>query len=1021
MKRIITLLSVLMCVTMSAQNVQVTGHVYEMDADGIAKLPLTGASVQVKGTRTGCVTDIDGQFSIQAQSDGTLVFSFFGFKTVEKKIAGRSVVDVVLESDVQVLDEVVAVGYGSMRKSDLATSISSVNTSDMKVFPASSASEMLRGRAAGVTVTSSSGRPGSVPSITIRGSRSISASNTPLYVIDGCIASDTEFAMISSNDIESVEVLKDAASQAIYGARASDGVILVTTKRGKSGDSEVSYNGYVGLQSLHRNFEFYNAREYIELRREAMANDLGVIDAKTIPLVTAISDEVMAGVYKSGEYVDWEDLMFKSVAPYHNHELSVRGGTDRIKAMASVGYFNQDGLIKLSSGYERLNARMNVDFQVKKWLKLGLNTSFGFTKREIENGAYYQFITRSPLADIYDENGALVPYINSNKDTNPIYSALHDFHEERANNTRLNAFAELTPFKGFVYKFNVSYYNRVREDGHSRDSHYPNGGGSTASITNYTTSNVLLENVVNYNVPIRDTDHKLNLTLVQSVDHNLYKTIGYSVNNIPVDKDWDYLANGELTAKERRYTENNLVSFMARAQYSYKDRYLVNVAYRRDGSSRFGMNTKWGNFPSIALAWRLSQEDFMKNVKWVNSLKLRTSFGIVGNQNGIDNYTTLGLVKPMPGEFGDSYYLGYLPSTELPNKNLRWEQSSTFNAGVDFTLFSNKLNGTLEYYNTRTTDLLVSRTLNAALGYTSMLDNLGETRTQGMDFNLTANLISTRDWNWSVSANISHSTNRIVKIDDSVDAEGRPMSQPGNNWIVGAPINIYYDYQAVGVYQYDDFYVYSDGSGRLSYELRPAYDTDGDGVADAPLQREDTVEPGCVKLRDVNGDGKITSDDRVVYKRDPDMTLSLSTNLTWRNFDFYMDWYAVAGGYVLNPLLYNGEYGGDLKGKNNGIKVDYWTPYNATNVAPRPLFSSDIPYLKTMAYQDASYLRLRSVQLGYTFDSHLLQKIRLSKLRVYCTATNLLTFTQVLSYSPEVMGSAYPEARQVVLGVNLTF
>ena len=529
------------------QTRNISGVVLE-DTDKGA-FPVVGAGVMVKGTSNGTVTAEDGSFSISVSAKDILEISSLGYETKELTVSGRSYYEIYIEPETMMLGQLVVVGYGSMKKSDLATSITSVNMEDMKIFPSSSAAEMLRGRAAGVTVTSGSGRPGSVPSIRIRGTRSISASNTPLYVIDGSVASDTEFAMINAGDIESIEILKDAASQAIYGARASDGVILVTTKRGKAGESTVSYSGYVGVQTLHRNFDFYDTDEYIAMRREAVAHDMGIIDATSVPISTVLADDVMAEVYKSGEFVDWESLMFKKAALYHSHELSFKGGTDKLKAMASVGYFNQDGMMKINSGYERLSARLNLDYEVKKWLKIGANTSFGFSRRDIENGAYYQFITRSPLSRIYDKNGEYVPYINGNKDTNPIYSALHDFHEEKTNNYRINAFADIMPFKGFTYRFNVSYYNRVSENGHSRDSYYPNGGGSTASIDNVTNAQTLIENSMNYNVPIRNEAHRLNLTAVQSVDMSLRKTLGYSVENLPVDKTYNYIANGEVTGQ----------------------------------------------------------------------------------------------------------------------------------------------------------------------------------------------------------------------------------------------------------------------------------------------------------------------------------------------------------------------------------------------------------------------------------------------------------------------------------------
>lgn len=1008
----------LLSVCAFAQTTQVSGRVTEPDGKG-GSLPLAGVVVMQKGGTTGTTTDLDGRWSLNVPSSAVLLFTSLGYTDVEEAVAGRKVINVTMQVASEQLEELVFIGYGAVRKSDLVTSVASVRAEDMKIFPAATAAEMLRGRAAGVTVKSGSGEPGSVPSITIRGSRSISASNTPLYVIDGSVASDTEFAMMSADDIESVEILKDAASQAIYGARASDGVILVTTKRGKEGKSVISYSGYVGVQVLTRNFEFYSGDEWLALRAEGVANDKGVDDSQTIPVSEVLSDPIMLDAYKNDVFVDWEKLMFHP-AMYHNHELGIRGGTDKTKVSASFAYYDQDGVMAVNSAYRRMSARVNLDHKVRKWLTIGVNTSFGWTSKDVPNGAWYTFLTRTPLAKVYDDQGNYSPYINSKGDRNPLYSAQHDQRQTVSNNYRINAFADVTIAKGLSYRLNASYYNRIREEGRSRDSYYP-GGGSTASLYNYTTVNRLLENIVNYNVPLGGR-HRLTLTGVQSFDQRHSKDLGYAVQNLPVDKNWNFLANGEATELGRSYGINNLVSFMVRAQYNYADKYLLTLAMRRDGSSRFGTEHKWGNFPSAAFAWRASQEDFMKEIDWVNSLKLRASYGIVGNQNGIDNYTTLGLAKAYAGEFGDVYYLGYLPGNELSNANLRWEKSATANFGVDFGLFDNRLNGSLEYYSTRTTDLLVGRAVNASLGYTSMLDNLGETHTDGTDFNLTADILRSKVWGWSVTLNYSRFANRIVKIDDQVDENGNPVSQPGNNWIIGAPINVYYDYKKVGIYQYDDFVCSLDPSGNVIVgALKPTVDADGDGVAESVLQRDDVVKPGSVKLADVNGDGVIGIDDRVVYKKDPDFTVSLSSNLRWKNLDLYMDWYASVGGYVRNPILYENEYGGDLRGTFNGCKVDYWTPYNPVNTFPRPMRSAEIPYLRTCAYQDASYLRLRTLQLGYNFPAGITRKVGLGTLRVYATATNVLTFTKVLSYSPEVMASSYPETKQYVFGVNVTF
>ncbi len=460
---------------------------------------------------------------------------------------------------------------------------------------------------------------------------------------------------------------------------------------------------------------------------------------------------------------------------------------------------------------------------------------------------------------------------------------------------------------------------------------------------------------------------------------------------------------------------------MGRASYILMDRYIMNVAVRRDGSSRFGKNNKWGTFPSVALAWRMDQEQFLNRAEWIDNLKLRLSYGIVGNQNGIGNYTTLGLTDPLRYEFGDNFYMGYLPGTELTNPNLKWEQSSTVNIGVDFGFFRNRLSGTIEHYRTRTTDLLVYRGINSVLGYESMLDNLGETKSNGIDISLSGDVIRTKELTWSLGANFSRYANKIVRIDDQVDPFGKPLSQPGNNWFVGKPIHVYHNYKTDGIYQYDDFDIIRDAYGNLVYTLKPTIDTTGDGIPDKALERQDNVQPGSIRIKDMNGDGKIDADDRVPISKDPDFTLSLNTSFKWKGFDFFMDWYGVSGRKIQNAYLSDSNSGGSLQGKLNSVKVNYWTPFNPSNDFPRPSHNTNITYHSALAIQDASYIRLRTLQLGYTFPKAWIKNLQLERFRIYATATNLLTFTDFLSYSPELTPGAYPESRQFVFGVNLSF
>lgn len=998
----------------SAQNVSVSGVV--TDENG----PIPGVNVLIAGTGTGTITNIDGKYTVKVSPKATLVFTSIGYVDQKIQVGSKAILNVTMAESSQLLDELVVVGYGVQRKSDVATSVATVKTDDLKTFPSGNVADMLRGRAAGVDVSSTSGRPGSTPSITIRGSRSISAGNSPLYIIDGSPSNATEFSTLSANDIESVEILKDAASQSVYGARASDGVILVTTKRGKAGKAEVNYNGFIGFESLWRNFDFYSPEEFVQLRREAKAHDKG-IDASEISIEDAFEDDVMYQVWEKGQPIDWEKEMLKT-AMYQNHDVSVRGGGDKVKFAGGANYYNQEGMAVVSSGYKKMSLRFNVDFDISKWVSMGLNTSYAKSNQALEDATFSTYITRSPYAEIRDKNGEYTKYLNSEAQVNPLYGAEHFGSKKSRDSYRLNLFVDVKPFAGFNYRLNSSLYNRTTEDGTYKDSKFPDGGG-TAKLNEETVQNWLIEHIITYKVPIKNKKHQLTLTAVQSIDHNRTKSIGYSVENLPLDRDWNFISQGEFIGKPGRgYSENNLVSIMARAQYTLLDRYMFNVAVRRDGSSRFGKENKWGTFPSVAIAWRINQESFLHDVKWIDNLKFRLSYGVVGNQSGIGNYTTFGLADNRGYEFGDSFGAGFLPGADLSNPNLKWEQSATTNVGVDFSFFKGRLSGTVEYYNTKTTNLLINRTLNASLGYTSMLDNLGETKSSGIDLSLTGDVIRAKGFTWTLGTNFSQYHNEIVRIDDRLDENGNPASQIGNAWIIGQPIHIYYTYKADGIFQYSDFDITKDASGKDVYTPKNVYDSDGDGIADKPITYGTaTLEPGMVKVFDADGDGKITADDRLPIKKDPDFTISLSSTWSWKNFDLFMDWYAVSGVTTQNPYLYDSNSGGSLTGKLNGMKVNYWTPTNPSNEFPRPTYSANATYQSSLALQDASYIRLRTLQLGYSFSNKILNKTPFRKLRLYATATNLLTFTEFKSYSPELSAGAYPEARQFVFGVNVSF
>ncbi len=994
-----------------SQSHTVRGKVTEMTEQG--PVPVIGAGVLIKGTlKGGTSTDINGNYEISVPDANTvLVFSSIGYKDEEMAVGGRTQVDVVMSQDENLLEEVVVVGYGVQRRSDVSGSVTSIKAEELAASPATNVTEMMRGRASGVQVTIGSGAPGSSSSILIRGKRSLSdGSNDPLYVVDGVVATAAEFNAIAPDDVENLEILKDAASQAIYGARAANGVIIITTKRGNKDKANITFTSSISSQHLWRNFEFYSASEYYELRKQAMANQMGFDNPAMIAQLTpeqVLADEMMYAAYQAGRSTNWEDQMF-SPALIQKYDLSVRGGTEKMKVAASAGWLDHKGMVNIGSHYTRGNVRLNMDYEARKWLSLSFSTSFIKTDNLAAPSSFNSYIVMSPLGMPYDEDGNLNQYVNSEKQKNPLYDAKYYKSRTATDIARLNGTVDIHPLKGLSYKMMFGYYNRYQETSSYRKKEYT-GGGSAGSITGSKLFRYSLEHVLSYQVPFKNKDFSLNLTAVHSYEHQPSSSVGFGADNVPVDKYWwDMIQDGENTSMTHTFSEYYVLSYLVRAQFSYKEKYLANIACRRDGSSRFGSESKWGNFPSISAAWRINKEPWASGIRQISNLKLRASYGLVGNMNGIGNYETLGTTGDREYEFGDVYYHGYLPQESLANPYLQWESTASANFGLDFGFFKNRLNGTIEFYNTKTNHLLFSRKINSALGYTSMTDNIAKTRTYGWDINIDGSIIRKKHLEWTAGIVFSDFNNKILRLSGTLDEKGKPVDDLANKWFIGHPINVYYDYKTEGIYQYSDFNL-------------DIYNITGKWVLKDPIERTDVIAPGKVKVKDKNKDGKIDEKDRYIIPRDPKFVGSINTGLRFWNFDFYMDWYAVYGAMKSNAYLYDANSGGSLQGKNNGIKVKYWTPTRPTNQFPRPMYDQSVAYQSSLALQDASYLRLRTLSLGYNFGRRVLDKVKMKSAKITLSATNLLTFTKFLSYSPETSPGTYPEPRQYNATFTITF
>lgn len=972
-----------------AQEISITGKVTSQKNG--EELP--GVGVTVKKNKSSTMTDAFGNFSILAKPGDVLVFSYLGFLTKEVSL-GTSVskLKVEIEEDVKSLDEIVVVGYGTQRKSDVSGAIVSVKAEDMKGIPTRSIAEMLRGKAPGVAVTTSSARPGGTSDIIIRGQKSLTGGNAPLYVIDNVPADASIANDINAEDIASVEVLKDASSQAIYGARAANGVILITTKRGVANKVAVSYSGYGGVQKLKKNFDLYNAQEWAQLTREAYRteNPTGEYGDDAV-----VFDAFILERLKSNQEINWQDFMIRNAA-IQKHDVSIRGGSEKTKVAASIGYLNQNGMVE-GSGFERGTARINVDQDISKKVKIGANFAYTRNFQTQEDGSLNEYIIVTPLAKPYDDNGNLQLWVDQAKSiTNPKFLNQQTVNEGRSNRMLLNFFGTVNLFKGFTYRLNTNINTSNKEAGEYRTNLYQKGSniGSKAKISSSDNLEYLVENIFNYDKEI-NKNNRFDLTFVQSINKDQQKTFSISGSQLPNDLlGYNGIASAKLQdVPSRDIKERALLSYMGRIRYTFMDKYLFTVTARVDGSSVFGSEEKYGLFPSASFAWRLEQEDFIKQYNWISQLKLRLNYGSVGNQ-AVDPYTTLGEVNSYPMLFADgTYTIGYLPNNTLSNPYLKWETTTSANIGIDYGFLNGRISGAIDFYKSNTTDILVKKSINQSLGYTGMWTNIGEVENKGVELLLSGTPIQKGDFRWNIDFTFARNKNKLLKLDGTVDENGKPVNDISNNWFINEEIGAYYNYIFDGIWQSDD---------------------------DILNSHMPNAKPGDIRVKDINQDGKIDLEDREIIRKQPKWVGSFGTTFKYKGFDLLFDFYTVQGAVKSNNYLYSFNEGGSLTGKNNGIKVNYWTPENPSNEFPRPRQNSSINYFSSLSYQDASYIRLRTATFGYAFPKTITNKMKIQNLRVYVTGNNIFTKTNYSSYSPENTPGSYPEPKMFLFGLNLT-
>lgn len=988
--------------------------------DGESSTPLPGATVMITGTSSGTTTDLEGNFRLKVDGEApSLTISFIGYQKKVVPLTNATDFTVTLAIDENELNAVVVVGYGTQRKGDVVSAVAKTDLDKALVTPTTDVNEMLRGRIPGLRVDVGGGslRPGGTSEIIFRGQGSIEGNVSGIYVVDGVVRSGG-IEDINPDDIESIEFLKDASAQAIYGSRAVNGVVLITTKRGNSNKLSVNYHGFVTTRNIERNFDVYSGQEFAQLRREAHrsnnADDEYSNDEDIFSAAELVSLE-------NNEFVDWEEEMLRK-GKVNSHTVGISGGTSQTKIYGSLNYFKEEGIIPTSS-YDRKNLRLNIDQNINDFISTTINLSL--QDDNTERAANVNVITKSPLGRAYDEDGNLVRFPTGEEGTatNPLWNLRESDHDVHGNNFVATIIPKVQITEDLLYQFKGSITRKNSERGQYLSSLHSSGETDMgiARIDNKITQAFLIENILTYDAKI-NTNNLLNLTLVQAMDENNFTqslTEGRGFLNESLGYDGITNAIGNVTV-ERDKTKIRTASFMGRLRYNLFDKYLLTATLRADGASVNAADHKWTYNPAAAFAWKMQEEPFLANVDAVEEIKLRVSYGSLANALSRP-YTSLFTAVGQNYFFDDQTAGGYSPSVVLPNVNLKHETITTFNTGIDFSIFNSVLTGNVDYYKSITNDLLLRRGVPSTTGYQYTFFNAGSLENKGLELSLTTNVINTRNLKWSITAIWSNNRNELIELYN--DGDGNPIIDDETyGYYVGQSTSVLRQYQFDGIWQ------------------------EGEDFDNAPQANSEStnpqadLRPGDIKIRDTNGvdedgnitgvpDGKITPEDRIFIDTNPDWFGSISSLLSFKGFELMADFYIVQGATRVNPFLSDFNNGGTLSGKLNGVKVPYYTPENPSTTYPRPNFDTTPQYLNALAVKDASYARLRTLRLAYNLPEILLSKMNMERIQLYVTATNVFTKTDYIGYSPEVnirdtfssADTGYPDARSFTFGVKANF
>jgi TonB-linked SusC/RagA family outer membrane protein len=1024
------LLMSMICVFAFAQKT-ITGTV--KDATGE---PMIGVSVVVDGSAIGGVTDLNGNFKInRVPNNSTLKVTYVGFKEQKISLGDRNSVNIIMQEDNMGLDEIVVIGYGTMKKKDLTGSVASIKPADIQQVAAANVMQAMQAKIPGLDLQQNDGQAGSGVSMTLRGNRSITASNAPLIIVDGVEYGSS--VDIPASDIESMDVLKDASSTAIYGTKGANGVIIITTKRGKPGKTNVNFSAYMAFKSptsavksmygqteVQRWIDRANYQadlaEYVKdpsnLNNAAWGvSNLGIADvfgSQTIPDGSNNGEGLLVtDLINNGMFTDWYDTILQNTTS-QNYELNVGGGNEKTSFSLSLAGMFDKGILK-HDAMDRYNGRFNIDHTINSIVKVGASMAFTYKSHDSRNSSVFDRARKmTSITRAYDVSGEIItqPNIWYNAHVNPLMDEGENF-SRNIETTRYigSGYLQLNPIKGMTLKSQFAVDRTNTRDGMYNDYQSTNRyqAPSNTYIANNPSMKTIInwQNTANYAVTL-DKVHSLNALLgheySQAVSEGLnvngtagqehyYNQQFYDVTKILNDVDY-----------KSSYEKTRMLSFFGRINYSYLDKYLLSASLRADGSSALAAGKKWGYFPAVSAGWRITEESFMKNTRtWLDNLKLRLAWGKSGNA-AIDPYQTLATVTATT----PSSPTDFIPMS-LSNPELSWETTSSIDLGLDFGVLGGRINGSIDYYWTNTSDLLYYKSAPPSSVFTSILTNIGESKGHGIEVSLNALAVKTNDFAWDINASYTHSRDEVKKL-----ADGLEKNEKGTTaLIVGQPLSIFYDFETTGTW----------GIGEYEKYVSSYKEQGIDFVA--PANNYGT--PGTLKISDLNGDGRIDDNDKRVYERSPKHIIGFTNTFSYKEWSLSVQAMARLGGYIQydknNAIGLN-------DGDANWAEVDYWTPTNQDAKFPSPGTNATgysnlyTTYMSALLWEKADYFKIKDITLAYDVNKKWLKKFNVANAKVYCSLKNYITFSKIDDYDPERGGSInFPLTKQVVIGLNVSF